>query len=63
MRVLTAVGPFAETGEEEYAHTPYSMVYMAPELRGIFKLMSGNDSTIAHPTSFQDALQITITLF
>ncbi|TGO27260.1 hypothetical protein BPAE_0045g00590 [Botrytis paeoniae] len=39
MRVLTAVGPFAETGEEEYAHTPYSMVYMAPELRGIFKLM------------------------
>ncbi|KAF7870251.1 uncharacterized protein EAF02_009441 [Botrytis sinoallii] len=39
MRVLTAVGTFAETGEEEYAHTPYSMVYMAPELRGIFKLM------------------------
>ncbi|CAD6445816.1 f8921658-439b-4469-aae0-2ac0945003d8 [Sclerotinia trifoliorum] len=39
MRVLTAAGPFAEVGEEEYAHTPYSMVYMAPEFRGIFKLM------------------------
>ncbi|KAF7871817.1 hypothetical protein EAF04_003924 [Stromatinia cepivora] len=39
MRVLTVAGPFAEVGEEEYAHTPYSMVYMVPELRGIFKLM------------------------
>ncbi|TEY83831.1 hypothetical protein BOTCAL_0024g00400 [Botryotinia calthae] len=27
MRVLTAVGPFAEIGKEEYAHTPYSMAF------------------------------------
>ncbi|KAG4027317.1 hypothetical protein MFRU_031g00650 [Monilinia fructicola] len=39
MRVLTVVGPFAEVGEEEYTHTPYSMAYLTPELRGIFKLM------------------------
>ncbi|RAL66952.1 hypothetical protein DID88_007734 [Monilinia fructigena] len=39
MRVLTVVGPFAEVGEDEYTHTPYSMVYLVPELRGIFKLM------------------------
>ncbi|QSZ29967.1 hypothetical protein DSL72_004485 [Monilinia vaccinii-corymbosi] len=39
MRVLTVVGPFAEVGEEEYTHTPYSMAYLVPELRGFFKLM------------------------
>ena len=41
MRVLTPVGPFAEVGVEEYTHTPYSLVYLVPELGGIFKLMSG----------------------
>lgn len=39
MRVLTISGPFAEVGLEEYSHTPYSLVYMAPALRGIFKSM------------------------
>ncbi|PQE33396.1 O-methyltransferase protein [Rutstroemia sp. NJR-2017a WRK4] len=39
MRVLTPLGPFEEVGEEEYKHTPYSMVYLVPEIRGIFKLM------------------------
>jgi hypothetical protein len=28
MRALTPLGPFRETGEEEYAHTPYSEIYM-----------------------------------
>ncbi|ESZ91778.1 hypothetical protein SBOR_7848 [Sclerotinia borealis F-4128] len=39
MRVLTVIGPFAEVGVEEYTHTQYSMVYLAPELKGVFKLM------------------------
>ncbi|KAM3065358.1 hypothetical protein ACMFMG_011519 [Clarireedia jacksonii] len=39
MRVLTPLGPFEEVGEEVYKHTPYSMVYVVPEIRGIFKLM------------------------
>lgn len=48
MRILTAVVPFAEVGEEEYTHTPYSMVYLVPELRGIFKLMSETPFVITH---------------
>ena len=39
MRVVTVTGLFQEVGVEEYAHTPYSLAYLVPELRGVFKLM------------------------
>lgn len=39
MRMATVTGLFQEVNSEEYAHTPYSMVYLVPELRGVFKLM------------------------
>jgi hypothetical protein len=37
MRVVTANGPFAEVGREEYAHTPYSMIYLVPGISNLFK--------------------------
>lgn len=40
MRCVTIVGPFAELGPEEYAHTAYSKMYLVPEIKGLFKLMS-----------------------
>ena len=39
MRNLTIIGPFAEVGKEEYAHTPYSQIYLAPAITGLFKAM------------------------
>jgi hypothetical protein len=39
MRALTPLGPFRETGEEEYAHTPFSEIYMVPQMNAIFKVM------------------------
>jgi len=39
MRNVTTVGPFAEVGLEEYAHTPYSLVYLSTPLRAIFCLL------------------------
>jgi hypothetical protein len=39
MRNATIVGPFAEVGTEEYAHTPYSLAYLSTPLRAIFCLM------------------------
>jgi hypothetical protein len=39
MRIVTIVGPFAETGVEKYAHTPFSQTYLIPEFRGLFKMM------------------------
>ncbi|KAF2837272.1 o-methyltransferas-like protein [Patellaria atrata CBS 101060] len=39
MRAATPAGPFKEVGVEEYAHTPYSKLYLVPELGGVFKLM------------------------
>lgn len=39
MRCVTIVGPFAELGPEEYAHTEYSKIYLVPEIKGLFKLM------------------------
>ncbi|KAK2804504.1 hypothetical protein FQN50_006579 [Emmonsiellopsis sp. PD_5] len=39
MRMATVWGPFKETGVEEYAHTPYSLVYLVPQVTGIFKLL------------------------
>lgn len=41
MRMATNRGPFKEVGEEEYAHTEYSLIYLVPEIRGIFRLMYG----------------------
>lgn len=38
MRSATVLGPFAETGPEEYAHTPYSLIYNNRELRSAFKV-------------------------
>jgi glycerol kinase len=39
MRSLTIIGPFAEVGKEEYAHTPYSQIYLVPAITGLFKAM------------------------
>ncbi|PIG88503.1 O-methyltransferase [Aspergillus arachidicola] len=39
MRAVTPMGPFRETGEEEYAHTPFSEIYMAPQMMAVYKLM------------------------
>ncbi|KAJ5972716.1 O-methyltransferase [Penicillium vulpinum] len=40
MRGVTPRGPFCETGEEEYAHTPYSEAYLTPDISGCFPVMS-----------------------
>ncbi|GAB1198414.1 hypothetical protein APSETT444_007733 [Aspergillus pseudonomiae] len=40
MRAVTPMGPFRETGEEEYAHTSFSEIYMAPQMMGVYKLMA-----------------------
>ncbi|PYI12422.1 O-methyltransferase [Aspergillus sclerotiicarbonarius CBS 121057] len=39
MRAVTPVGPFREVGEEQYAHTPFSEVYLSPQMRAIYTLM------------------------
>ncbi|KAE8395963.1 S-adenosyl-L-methionine-dependent methyltransferase [Aspergillus alliaceus] len=39
MRAVTPLGPFRETGVEQYAHTPFSEMYMAPQMMAVFKLM------------------------
>ncbi|CAI7629447.1 unnamed protein product [Penicillium glandicola] len=39
MRAVTPRGPFRETGEEEYAHTPYSEAYLTPDISGCFPVM------------------------
>jgi len=39
MRIVTIIGPFAETGPEQYAHTPFSQMYLVPAFRGLFKMM------------------------
>lgn len=38
MRIVTAIGPFAEVGKEEYAHTDLSRAYLDPGLRGFFAM-------------------------
>ncbi|KAJ5162667.1 O-methyltransferase [Penicillium coprophilum] len=40
MRAVTPRGPFRETGEEEYAHTPYSKAYLTSDILGCFPVMS-----------------------
>jgi len=39
MRNATVLGPFAEVGPQTYAHTPYSEIYLVPQMRGVLKLM------------------------
>ncbi|KAL1966237.1 hypothetical protein VTN77DRAFT_4789 [Rasamsonia byssochlamydoides] len=39
MRMATVWGPFKEVVVEEYAHTRYSLVYLVPEVNGIFKVL------------------------
>ncbi|KAF7585962.1 hypothetical protein BBP40_009771 [Aspergillus hancockii] len=39
MRALTPVGPFLETAEEQYAHTPFSEIYLVPQMIAVFGLM------------------------
>jgi hypothetical protein len=39
MRNGTSIGPFAEVGFEEYAHTPHSLAYNVPALRAIFSFL------------------------
>ncbi|PYH78668.1 putative O-methyltransferase [Aspergillus uvarum CBS 121591] len=40
MRAVTPFGPFRETGEEEYAHTPYSEAYLTADIAGCFPVMA-----------------------
>ena len=46
MRCATFAGPFAETAPEEYAHTPHSLIYKAPAICGVTKMMF----VINHPS-------------
>lgn len=39
MRAVTPLGPFCETGEERYAHTPFSEIYLAPQMGAIYNMM------------------------
>ncbi|RFU31747.1 hypothetical protein B7463_g4589, partial [Scytalidium lignicola] len=39
MRNVTVMGPFAEVGKEEYAHTQFSQIFLVPALTGLFKTM------------------------
>jgi hypothetical protein len=39
MRAVTPFGPFRETGEEEYAHTPYSEAYLTADIASCFPVM------------------------
>ncbi|PYI25505.1 O-methyltransferase [Aspergillus indologenus CBS 114.80] len=39
MRAVTPFGPFRESGEEEYAHTPNSEIYLAPQMRAVLSFM------------------------
>ncbi|GKZ99986.1 hypothetical protein AnigIFM60653_007046 [Aspergillus niger] len=39
MRAATPVGPFREVGEEQYAHTPFSEIYLVPQMRAVYTSM------------------------
>lgn len=39
MRAVTPVGPVRETGEEQYAHTPFSEIYLAPQMQAVYNMM------------------------
>lgn len=39
MRASTVIGPLKETGPQEYAHTPHSLVYTIPALEAGLRLM------------------------
>jgi len=40
MRCATLNGPFKETGPEEYAHTPFSQIYLVPAIAGAMSLIT-----------------------
>lgn len=42
---------FMEPNPQEYAHTPYSMVYLHPGIRGAFKLMLGEYTPVFNQLS------------
>jgi hypothetical protein len=37
LRHASLYGPLERTGEELYRHTPFSLVYLRPEIRGMFR--------------------------
>lgn len=39
MRAVTPHGPFRETGEEQYAHTPFSEIYLAKHMGAMYNMM------------------------
>ncbi|GKZ34627.1 hypothetical protein AbraIFM66950_004941 [Aspergillus brasiliensis] len=39
MRAATPIGPFREVGEEQYAHTPFSEIYLVPQMRAVYTFM------------------------
>lgn len=39
MRAVTPHGPFRETGEEQYAHTPFSEIYLAKQMGAMYNMM------------------------
>ncbi|PMD32529.1 o-methyltransferas-like protein [Hyaloscypha variabilis F] len=52
IRLMRVATPelFAEVGRHTYAHTPYSLIYLAPPLRSMFKFMLGAGAE--YPTVF-----------
>ncbi|PMD29394.1 o-methyltransferas-like protein [Hyaloscypha variabilis F] len=53
VRLMRVVIPelFAEPKSQEYTHTPYSMVYLHPGIRGAFKLMLGEYTPVFNQLS------------
>ncbi|KAE8377968.1 S-adenosyl-L-methionine-dependent methyltransferase [Aspergillus bertholletiae] len=39
MRLATPLGPFRETGKEEYAHTPFSEIYLKPYMMAKYTMI------------------------
>lgn len=39
MRAVTPLGPFREVAEEEYSHTPFSEIYLVPQMAAVYNLM------------------------
>ncbi|BCR97116.1 uncharacterized protein AKAW2_30435A [Aspergillus luchuensis] len=39
MRIASTYGPFEEVGPSTYRHTPFSEVYLRPEIRGLFQFV------------------------
>lgn len=39
MRAVTPMGPFREVADEMYAHTPFSEIYLEPQMEAVYNLM------------------------